>query len=317
MLPRTFGNFNRVLDARVRAAAFEWLSDQVQRYGDVLPRDLLAQGFFLQDSRVPLVGPQGIFKPRLLELPLSITTAPDGPYQDAFGPDNLLRYRYRGTDPTHRDNKGLREAMAKSLPLAYFHGIAPGRYVAAWPAFVVGDHPDPFTPSFSVAVDDKAHLGVGSEELQGRGVLVEEAHAARRAYVTSTVKVRLHQRAFRERVLEAYRRQCAFCRLRHEELLDAAHIIPDREPEGEPVVKNGLALCNLHHAAFDRMFVGLRPDYVIEVRPDILREGDGPTLRHAIQGLHGARIQLPRRIEHHPDPDLLSQRYAQFKTDFR
>jgi putative restriction endonuclease len=58
----------------------------------------------------------------------------------------------------------------------------------------------------------------------------------------------------------------------------------------------------------------LRPDYIIEVRPDILREGDGPTLRHAIQGLHGAKIQLPRRLELRPDMGLLSLRYAQFRA---
>ncbi len=284
------------------------------RYGDVLSREALAQGFFFEDVRVPLVGPQGIFKPRILELPLSITTAPDGPYDDAYGKDGLLRYRYRGTDPNHRDNRGLREAMANRLPLVYFHGIARGRYVAAWPVFVVGDDPTPFAPAFSIAVDDKAHLGIGLESETSQGQAGEDTAACRRAYVTSTVRVRLHQRAFRERVLEAYRRQCAFCRLRHDELLDAAHIVPDSEPEGEPVIRNGVALCNLHHAAFDKFFVGLRPDYIIEIRPDILREGDGPTLRYAIQGLQGTRIQLPHRIEHHPDPGLLARRYDLFRS---
>ena len=308
--------FDRTHDLRVRAAAFAWLSDQVMRYGDVLSREALVRGFFFEDVRVPLVGPQGIFKPRILEFPLSITTAPDGPYDDAFGKDGLLRYRYRGTDPNHRDNRGLRAAMVNRLPLVYFHGIARGRYVAAWPVFVVGDDPTPFAPAFSIAVDDKAHLGIGLENGTNKGQAGEDAAACRRAYVTSTVRVRLHQRAFRERVLEAYRRQCAFCRLRHDELLDAAHIVPDSEPEGEPVIRNGVALCNLHHAAFDKFFVGLRPDYIIEIRPDILREGDGPTLRYAIQGLQGTRIQLPRRVEHLPDPGLLDQRYALFKAGF-
>jgi putative restriction endonuclease len=307
--------FDRREDARIRAAAFDWLTDQALRHGDVLPRDLIAQGFFLDNQRIPLVGPSGIFKPQALELPLSITTTPNSPYNDSFGRDGRLRYRYRGNDPNHRDNVGLREAMRLRLPLAYFHGIALGRYVPAWPAFIVEDHPDPFAPAFSVLIDDKSHIGIyaeGGDELRSVG----EADTARREYITSTVRVRLHQREFRERVLEAYRRQCAFCRLRHEELLDAAHIIPDREPGGEPVVRNGVALCNLHHAAFDKFFIGVRPDYVIEIRPDILREGDGPTLRHAIQGLHGMRIQLPRRVEQHPDPGLLDQRYTLFRAGF-
>jgi putative restriction endonuclease len=201
--------------------------------------------------------------------------------------------------------------MAYRLPLVYFHGIAKSRYVAAWPAFVVHDNPADL--AFLIAVDDKAHLGIQSEKAEDDRGVGEDAAFARRAYITSTVRVRLHQRAFRERVLEAYRRQCAFCRLRHEELLDAAHIIPDAKPEGEPVVTNGLALCNLHHAAFDKFFIGVRPDFVIEIRPDVLREGDGPTLRHAIQGLHGARILLPARVSLRPDATLLSMRYAQYR----
>jgi putative restriction endonuclease len=98
--------FDRAHDARMRAAAFEWLAAQVADRGDVIPRRVLAEGLVLDGQRVPLLGPQGIFKPRVLDVPLSITTAPNGPYDDAFGPDGLLRYRYRGIDPTHRDNRG-------------------------------------------------------------------------------------------------------------------------------------------------------------------------------------------------------------------
>lgn len=306
--------FDRAHDARVRAAAFEWLGDQIARHGDVLSRQTLAGGFVLNGVRVPLVAPQGIFKPQVLStVPLSITTAPEGPYDDAFGSNGLLRYRYRGKDPKHPDNRGLRTAMELRLPLIYFHGVARGRYVPAWPVFVV--HDDPANLVFSVAVDD-ATLFRSPEDVSAQAA-VHEGDAARRAYVTASVRVRLHQRAFRERVLEAYRRQCAFCRLHHEELLDAAHIVPDSAPEGEPVVRNGLALCALHHTAFDRFFLGLRPDYVIEVRPDIRKERDGPTLVHAIQALHGTRIVLPRLVPLRPDPELLGLRFEQFRLTVR
>jgi putative restriction endonuclease len=126
------------------------------------------------------------------------------------------------------------------------------------------------------------------------------------------VHQRVHQAAFRERVLAAYRDQCALCRLRHRELLDAAHIIPDKEEGGEPVVSNGLALCKLHHKAYDSLFISVRPDYVIEVRKDVLVEVDGPVLKHALQGLHGMRMQLPRAAGHRPDRDRLQIRYRQF-----
>ena len=299
-------DFDRNHDARVRAAAFDWLSTQVSIHGDVLPRSTLAQGFELDGRRVPLLGPQGIFKPSLMEVPLSITTSPKGPYDDAIGSDNLIRYRYRGTDPSHRDNVGLRLAMRNELPLAYFYGIVPGRYSAMWPAYVIGDAPEGLV--FSVAIDDAVHASLFPQPQEATGRIAE----VRREYVTSVARRRLHQRAFREHILRAYRNQCALCRLRHNELLDAAHIVPDAEPGGEPVVRNGIALCRLHHAAFDRYFLAVRPDHIIEVRGDVLEEVDGPTLQHAIQGLHGQAIVLPRKLEEQPAPELLRLRYDRF-----
>jgi hypothetical protein len=58
------------LDARVRTAAFAFLTQQTSLYGDTLPRPLLAEGFRFEGQRVPLLGPQGIFRPAILpELP--------------------------------------------------------------------------------------------------------------------------------------------------------------------------------------------------------------------------------------------------------
>lgn len=303
--------FDRVHDANVRTAAFEWLSAQVAQHGDVIPRKLLADGFTLEGRRIPHLGPQGIFKPGVLtEAPLSITTAPEGPYEDSFGPDGLLRYRYRGTDSDHRDNRGLRFVMQQRLPLIYFHGVVPGKYIAAWPVFVVGD--DPTALTFTIAVDDIAHAGLTTGVTTPQSAVHEDEEMGRRQYITAAVRRRLHQRAFRERVLDAYRHQCAFCRLRHEELLDAAHIVTDTEEIGDPVVANGLALCKLHDGAFDLYFLGVRPDYIVQVRPDILRERDGPTLVHVIQALHGVRISVPRRANLRPGEQYLEVRYERF-----
>jgi len=130
--------------------------------------------------------------------------------------------------------------------------------------------------------------------------------------VTTLVRQRLHQRTFREKVLRAYREQCALCRLRHPELLDAAHIIPDSEERGEPEVSNGISLCKLHHAAFDAMFLAVTPEYRIEVQPRILEESDGPMLRHGLQELHRQRILLPRGRGMKPDPARLEERYERF-----
>lgn len=296
---------DRLHDSLIRKTVFEWLEAQSTLYGDVLPRSLLQEGVPFFQQKVHIIGPQGIFKPRLMEVPISIATTPSGPYTDAFGADGLLQYRYRGTDPNHRDNRGLRFAMKESLPLVYFHGIVPGRYLTVWPVYIVSDAPDDLT--FTVAVDDRSHIGDHSADS------VREANEGRRQYVTAVVRRRLHQRSFRERVLRAYRHQCALCRLRHEELLDAAHITPDSDPDGEPSIDNGIALCRLHHSAFDRLFIGIRPDYTVEVRPDILTESDGPTLKYAIQGLHNSRILLPHSAQHRPSTIHLAARYEQFR----
>jgi putative restriction endonuclease len=299
------------LDDAVRNAAFAFLAEQARMRGEawppVLPRSVLAEGFIFGDHRVPLVGPQGIFKPALLpSIPISIATAPpdprkEAPYEDDFGYGRLT-YRYRGTDTDHHENIGLRGAMALQKPLIYFHGIVPGRYLAIWPAFVTGDNRRDLAFEVAFEPGDATKLA---------GLAVEED--AQRSYAFHLVRQRLHQAGFRERVLAAYHRTCSLCQLRHEELLDAAHIIPDGHARGDPVIPNGLALCKLHHAAFDNNIIGIRPDLIVEVRQDILREVDGPMLLHGLQGLHGSIVTVPREARLRPGPDRLEERYERFR----
>ena len=295
------------LDAAVRQAAINFVLDRIRVHGDDLPYQELKHGFIFRSHQVHLLGPQGIFKPRLLDYPLTISTAPPqvgkpAPYSDAWNREGFLEYRYRGTDPRHPDNVGLAAAMQRKLPLIYFHGLTPGHYLAACPAYVVGDDRNALT--FTVAADTFEVTSV-DDALE---------ITARRRYTTRLVRQRLHQADFRLRVLAAYRQQCAMCRLRHAELLDAAHIMGDTDPLGEPAVSNGLALCKLHHAAFDNQIVGIRPDLVIEVRRDVLDERDGPMLLHGLQGMSGRLIAVPTRQEWKPQPSLLEQRYDAFRS---
>jgi putative restriction endonuclease len=108
------------LDTKVRLKAFSFIEDLSCTYRDALPRELLAAGFDFEQTRIPLIGPQGIFKPAILQVPISITTVPiiEGkarPYEDEIGNDGLMRYKYRGSGPMHRDNVGLRLAMQMHL----------------------------------------------------------------------------------------------------------------------------------------------------------------------------------------------------------
>jgi putative restriction endonuclease len=293
-----------MIDHQIRLKVFEWLTKQIQIHGDVLPRKLLAEGFIFESEHIPLVSPQGIFKPKWLDYPLSITTTPKGPYEDRQNDEGLIEYKYRGTDPNHRDNVGLRKAFEKQIPLIYFFGITPGKYMTVWPVYIVGDDPQNLT--FTVAGDEQKYIN--SDDIG-----VNENSIYRRSYITSTIKNRLHQRSFRERVLEAYRSKCTVCRLKHLELLDAAHIIPDTEPESKPTVDNGLALCKLHHAAFDSFIIGITPDFRIEIRSDVLEEHDGPMLKHGLIELHGSNIILPAQKNNWPNRDYLDTRYQKFK----
>jgi putative restriction endonuclease len=175
--------------------------------------------------------------------------------------------------------------------------------------FVVGDAPESLT--FAVTVDERRFASLGS-------VADDPIETdIRRRYVTRTVQRRLHQQEFRERVLDAYQRHCAVCRLKRDRLLEAAHIVGDREPLGTPMVPNGIALCALHHAAFDGHLLTVRPDYTIELRQDVLEETDGPMLIHGLQGFHGKPIRVPTRRQLQPDQQLLEIRYELFRAASR
>jgi len=190
--------------------------------------------------------------------------------------------------------------MTAEAELAYFVGVDRGVYVPRWPVWIAAE--DPSNHEFAVAVD------------QGLQLSHMALDPARRAYVARLVQERLHQPVFRSRVLRAYESTCAMCRLRHAELLDAAHILPDGHPLGDPVVPNGLALCKIHHSAFDLNILGVRPDLLIEVKPKILAEIDGPMLRYGLQAMQGVSLTIPRTRTSQPDRERLDERYQQFRA---
>ncbi len=244
---------------------------------------------------------RGINKPKNLEAALSITTAytPVGqrpPYDDPVGVDGFQRYHYEGSDPEHFTNRALRACFTYSLPLVYFVGVARALYAAIYPIYVVADDPK------------KAEVTLSSIEISTDANI----DPVMRQYAQTLTRRRIHQPLFRADVLRAYESQCAICRIRHRTLLDAAHIIPDSRPEGDPVVPNGIALCKIHHRAYDANYIGIRPDGQVRVRADILDEHDGPMLRHGFQEMHGVQMLTPRREEQRPDPLRLEERFAEF-----
>jgi len=296
-------------ETAIRLHAFRWLQDREQWNGGIFLGQELNEGFQYQGRRITLKGPSGIWFPKNFSIPISITTSKNGPYDlDDIGDDGILVYAYQGTDREQRENRGLREAMRTRTPLIYFKEVHNHRYQAIWPVMILSDHPESL--HVRAAVDPaygEMRPGVAFEDTQLSPLDL-------RRYAWSQTRHRLHQGAFRELVVSAYDQRCAICRLNHPELLDAAHIIADSDDRGIPVVQNGLSLCKIHHAAYDQNILGVDADYTVHVREDILREKDGPMLKHGIQELNGSRLILPRRNADKPDQDRLAERFGMFRT---
>ncbi|MGH8959918.1 MAG: HNH endonuclease [Jatrophihabitantaceae bacterium] len=225
------------------------------------------------------------------------------PYDDEEGADGLHRYKLRRDQGGSAENASLRAALNDQVPLIWFYGIGPGLFNAIFPVWLTAEEPE--HDQFVLALTD-------SQRTVRPNSVVE---ATLRRYLIAETKRRLHQPVFASQIMLAYETRCAVCALGHRELLDAAHIIADNDPRGLPVVPNGLALCKIHHAAYDRNILGIRPDYVIEIHHRLLDELDGPMLLHGLQEHHGRSLmQVPRRRADLPDPDRLSERYASFRA---
>ncbi len=299
------------LDVAMRTAAFEHVR-MLSKVHDHLTIHELKPGFNFQGKRIPLINPQrGIFKPKEMPFLLSIKTVfpttgrkvwyddQKHVHQQIYQGNETIDYAYMGQDPNAADNRWLKEACAHKIPVIYFLGIAPGKYQAVLPTFIAG-------------WDDqalKAKMTFGAHDQQE---LVMPATEVERRYALRSVKQRLHQASFRQAVINAYNGRCALSGLPEPLLLDAAHIISDKnEPLGQPVVNNGIPLSKIHHAAFDAHLIGIDANYKLHVSEKLMVQKDGPMLE-ALKKLDGQLIHLPHREQDRPDRDRLDLRYKEF-----
>lgn len=98
------------------------------------------------------------------------------------------------------------------------------------------------------------------------------------AAVYQRVKTRgIAQVVFRLALLDAYRRQCAFCGLSFTDALQGAHIIPWGLATAEQRVSpaNGLLLCSTHHSLFDAGILGVSAN-----RKIVCHRGKVPQAHH-------------------------------------
>ncbi|CAN5526704.1 HNH endonuclease [soil metagenome] len=299
-------------DHELRLAVNEAARRLSQRFEDIVPLAELRRGFTYEGERTSFGSIQrGIYRSRRQRggAALTITTAPPAPgkarpYDDSLDADTRTAiYHYRAGPVDQPDNRALRAAYAEQVPLVYFHGLAPSQYMVLQPVFVTADDPAAGVVTLEV--------GLPVADLRDAGLQSAPDH---RAYAMREVRSRLHQHRFRLDVLRAYRTRCAVCSLREQALVQAAHIVEDDHKRGVAVVINGIALCAIHHLAYDRNLMGIDPEGVVHIDKRLLAEVDGPMLKTGLQGFHGKDITLPRRPLDRPDPELLELRYERFKV---
>ena len=301
------------IDDKMRMTAFE----QVQRLYDLhesLTTNDLKAGFYYEGNRIPLVNPQrGIFKPKKMRYLLSIRTVFPAPGKKVWYDDqreihrriieseDTLDYAFMGQDPNAADNQWLLEAFKNQVPVIYFLGIAPGRYQAIIPAFISDWDPNALIARVVFGVPNQDNISIPQS--------IQE-----RRYALRVVKQRLHQSSFREAVIAAYNGRCAVSGLPERRLLDAAHIISDKnEFMGQPVITNGLPLSKIHHSAFDSNLIGINPDYRLHVSERLLSQNDGPMLE-SFKQLNGNKLRLPTRLIDYPDRERLAIRFEEFRA---
>jgi putative restriction endonuclease len=296
----------------IRRAAFAHVKGLAQTQPHLTAVDLKA-GFVYGGQRFPLINPQrGIFKPRQMRHALSIRTVFPRPggriwyddqrqvHRQIFEEQDAVEYAFMGRDADAAENRWLREAMQDGVPIIYFLGIAPACYQAVLPAYVVDWSASSLSVRVAFGLPDSPEASAPATERERR-------------YALRVVQQRLHQASFREAVIFAYKGRCAFSGLPERLLLDAAHIVADRDERlGQPVVPNGIPLSKIHHAAFDSHLIGIDPDFRLHVSDRLLEQRDGPMLE-ALKSLSGRTIRLPDRPQDYPDRDRLARRFELFK----
>ena len=300
-----------------RQAAFKHVDSLVQG-NDYVDIPTIRRGFYYDGLCIPLVNPQkGIHKPRVMSHVLSISTLIPRSVGLLRYDDQLtmlrdiregrkhLYYSFMGTDPDAFENRALRRAFNKEIPLIYFLGIRPGQVLPIIPAFIVGWERE--TLEARIEFGSRIRLD-NCEEASPIGC--RKPNRAEYAHRLFEVRTSVLQRTFRDEVFAAYNGRCTLCGLPEPRLLDAAHIVP-RIENVLSTVTNGLLLCENHRAAFDCNLIGVDPEYRLYSHH---LDTKGHRTLEVLKSLHGKQLELPKATEDRPNPQWLRERFKRFKS---
>lgn len=117
---------------------------------------------------------------------------------------------------------------------------------------------------------------------------------------------RARDSAFARLVRDAYESRCIFCGSQRETPkgnpeAEAAHIYP-KEEGGSDDVRNGVAVCKLHHWAFDTGWLSISDEYEVLVKEEPQRHG-----YDEFKELGGNNIRLPEEEDVKPHPMFLEK----------
>ena len=126
-----------------------------------------------------------------------------------------------------------------------------------------------------------------------------ESQAARGYEIVETIRAYRDAR-FRAAVLHAYGYRCAVCNTALK-LVDAAHIVPVAHPRSTDDITNGIALCRLHHGAYDNALLGVQSTYRIVINDSALARLELAVLT---SGFEEFRDRLPTEIRLPVSPEL-------------
>jgi predicted restriction endonuclease len=111
------------------------------------------------------------------------------------------------------------------------------------------------------------------------------------------VRVRLHQRFFRESVLASYGTTCCVCSNPVPQLLTASHIIPWAQREDlRANPRNGLCLCCLHHNAFDCGLWTINESYEVLLSSELAAYLPNKILECSFVSFATTRIRMPDKF---------------------
>lgn len=154
--------------------------------------------------------------------------------------------------------------------------------------------------------DELSRKSIETERARLKNALNREPQLTDDSETYTESRRRARDSAFSELVRQAYDETCAICGSRRETPsgnpeVEAAHIYPKRE-DGADDMRNGVALCKLHHWAFDNGWLAISDEHEVLVKDAPNRDG-----YDEFKQLKGDSLNLPDIDEAEPRPLFLEQ----------